>query len=129
MRMPLRWGDMDAMGHVNNVMYFEYLQQARVEWLVSAGYAPDGANGVGPVVVHAHCSFLRQIRYPGDIEIRTAIGQVGRSSIETIQQIVRVDAPDVVCAEGGAKVVWANFVEERSVPIPDALRALLTGSA
>ena len=32
-KMPIRWGDMDAYGHVNNTIYFRYMEQARVEWI------------------------------------------------------------------------------------------------
>jgi acyl-CoA thioester hydrolase len=124
-RMPIRWGDMDAMGHVNNTIYFRYFEQARVEWLESTGHVSEPESGEGPVVVSAHCSFLRQLRYPGDIEVRMAVGKLGRSSIETVQQIVRVDAPELICAEGAAKIVWANYREERSVPLPGPLRSLL----
>jgi acyl-CoA thioester hydrolase len=33
MTIPIRWGDMDAMGHVNNTVYFRYLESARIEWM------------------------------------------------------------------------------------------------
>lgn len=124
LRMPIRWGDMDAMGHVNNTVYFRYLEQARIEWFTEAGFQPD-PKGEGPVIVNAHCSFIRQLRYPGDIEVRTYVGPPGRSSFETIQEIRRVDAPDVLAAEGGAKVVWVNFPMEKSAPLPERVKVLL----
>ena len=37
MEIPVRWGDMDAMGHVNNTIYFRYFEIARLEWLYSVG--------------------------------------------------------------------------------------------
>lgn len=40
-RFPVRWGDMDAMGHVNNTVYFRYLETARIDWMVSVGCNPD----------------------------------------------------------------------------------------
>ena len=49
-RFPIRWGDMDAMGHVNNANYFRYLEIARIEWLHSVGGAPN-PDGFGPVIV------------------------------------------------------------------------------
>lgn len=124
MRMPIRWGDMDAMGHVNNTIYFRYLEQARVEWFTEAGCDPDPL-GEGPVIVNAHCTFVRQLRYPGDIEVRTYVGPAGRSSFETIQEIRRIDQPEIVAAHGGAKVVWVNFPTEKSAPLPERIRALL----
>lgn len=123
--MPIRWGDMDAMGHVNNAVYFRYFEQARVDWLLTFGYPPDSSREEGVVIVNAHCSFLKQLRYPGSIEVRTFVGAIGRSSVETIHEIRRSDAPDVLCAEGGAKMVWVNYHAEKSVPLPDRVRQLL----
>lgn len=124
MRMPIRWGDMDAMGHVNNTVYFRYLEQARIEWFTEIRCEPD-PHGEGPVIINAHCTFIKQLRYPGEIEVRTYVGPAGRSSFETIQEIRRVDQPEVLSAEGGAKIVWVNFPKEKSVPLPDHVRALL----
>ncbi|RJF98799.1 acyl-CoA thioesterase [Noviherbaspirillum saxi] len=124
MRMPIRWGDMDAMGHVNNTVYFRYLETARILWFTEAGFEPD-PGGEGPVIINAHCTFIKQLKYPGDIEVATYVGVPGRSSFETYQKIRRVDQPDVLAAEGGAKVVWVNFPEEKSTALPDRIRALL----
>lgn len=124
LRMPIRWGDMDAMGHVNNTVYFRYLEQARIEWFTEIGCEPNPL-GEGPVIINAHCTFMRQLKYPGDIEVRTYVGPPGRSSFETIQEIRRVDQPGVISAQGGAKIVWVDFPSEKSVRLPDHIRALL----
>lgn len=123
-RMTIRWGDMDAAGHVNNAVYFRYLEQARIDWMSSIGCGPDGA-GEGPVIVNAHCTFLRQLKYPGEIEILTYAGAPGRSSFETMQEIRRVDTPEVLAAHGGAKVVWVNYAQEKSVALAPQMRARL----
>ena len=125
MRMPIRWGDMDAMGHVNNTVYFRYLEQARMSWFEQIDCVPDLASGQGPVIINAHCTFLRQLKYPGEIEVRTFVAPPGRSSIETTHEIRRVDTPDVLAAEGGAKVVWIDYQREKSLPIPDDVRVRL----
>jgi acyl-CoA thioester hydrolase len=122
--LAIRWGDMDTMGHVNNATYFRYLEQARVEWFSAIGCGPN-PGGEGPVIVNAHCTFIRQLKYPGEIEVLTYVGPPGRSSFETIQEIRRVDQPDVIAAQGGAKVVWVNFPSEKSQPLPDSIRGLL----
>ena len=123
-RMTIRWGDMDAMGHVNNAVYFRYLEQARIEWLTAIGCAPDPL-GEGPVIINAQCSFLKQLKYPGELEIKTFVGQLGRTSFETFHEIRRLDTPELLNAEGAAKVVWVNFPLEKSAPLSDALRARL----
>lgn len=129
MRIPIRWGDMDAMGHVNNTIYFRYIESARIAWLEQVGALPDPAgSSEGPVIVNAHCSFLKQLTYPGEIEIATFVGTPGRSSIEVTHEI-RLVGPDgqpgALHAEGGAKVVWIDFKAEKSRPLPDRLRAIL----
>ena len=126
MRMAIRWGDMDAMGHVNNTVYFRYIEQARISWFGQIGAAPDPA-GEGPVIVNARCSFLKQLKYPGEIEVTTLVGPAGRSSFEMVHEIRLVGADGLagpVVAEGGAKVVWVNFPAEKSAPLPDQIRAL-----
>ena len=122
--MPIRWGDMDAMGHVNNTVYFRYMEQARIEWFTEAGCAPD-PMGEGPVIINARCTFIRQLKYPGEIEVATYVGGPGRSSFEMYHEIRRTDQKDVLSAEGGAKVVWVDFPLEKSAPLPEWVRALL----
>jgi acyl-CoA thioester hydrolase len=101
-RIAIRWGDMDALGHVNNTVYFRYMEQARIEWLSSIGCDPDPSTE-GPVIVNAHCSFLKQLKYPGEIEVLTYVGPPGRSSFETMQEIRRVDAANEIYAQGGSQ--------------------------
>ena len=124
--MAIRWGDMDAMGHVNNAVYFRYLEQARIDWLSTIGCAPD-PTGEGPVIINAHCTFLKQLKYPGDIEIRTLVGAMGHTSFETFHEIRRVDEPNVLAAEGGAKVVWVDFLKGKSSPLSEEVRRKLIG--
>jgi len=127
MRQAIRWGDMDAFGHVNNTIYFRYMETARIAFLEQAA-GELNAEGEGPVIVTAYCSFIKQLKYPGEIEVRTYAAAPGRASVEVTHDIRLVDADgnaEVVHAEGGAKVVWVNFAAEKSVPLPAALKALL----
>ena len=122
--IPIRWGDMDAMGHVNNTIYFRYLEIVRIEWLHRAGGAPD-REGSGPVIVNAFCNFIRQLEYPGDILVKHYVANPGRTSFDTFITLERTDEPGVVYANGGATTVWVDFPRQKAVPLPDWLRALL----
>ncbi len=122
--IPIRWGDMDAMGHVNNTIYFRYMEIVRIEWLHSLGGAPD-PKGTGPVIVNAFCNFLKQLEYPGEILARHYVARPGRTSFETYITLERLDDPGVIYASGGAKTVWVDFPAGKSVPLPDWLRAKL----
>ncbi len=122
--IPIRWGDMDAMGHVNNAAYFRYMEVVRIDWLHTLGGPPD-PRGCGPVIVNAFCNFIRQLEYPGSVLARHYVANPGRSSFETYITLERTDAPGLVCASGGAKTVWVDFPAGKSVPLPDWLRAVV----
>ena len=102
--VPLRWGDMDAMGHINNTLYFRYMEICRLDWIIKAGVSTDRA-GQGPVIVNAFCNFLRQLEFPGQVRATLFVAEPGRSSFETYQTLERTDEPGVLYAEGGARCV------------------------
>ena len=126
--VPIRWGDMDAYGHVNNTVYFRYMEIARIDWLDSIAARID-APGQGIVVVNAFCNFHAQLHYPGDLSVRMSVANPGRSSFETYYEIVRRDDPATLYASGGAKTVWIDHAQRRSAPLPPGLRALLEAPA
>jgi acyl-CoA thioester hydrolase len=121
MTIPIRWGDMDAMGHVNNTVYFRYLESARIEWLHSIAGDPNPA-GEGPVIVNAFCNFHKQLEYPGDIVVKMYVSDPGRSSFESWATIERADDPGVIYASGGATTVWVDFPKQKSAPMPEGFR-------
>jgi acyl-CoA thioester hydrolase len=125
MVIPIRWGDMDAMGHVNNTIYFRYFEIVRLEWLFKVG-APTDPNGLGPVIVNAFCNFIRQLEFPGDLLARHYVANPGRSSFDTFITLERTDHPGVIYAEGGSKTVWTDFKAQKSAPLPQWLRALVS---
>ena len=125
MVIPIRWGDMDAMGHVNNTIYFRYLEIVRLDWLFTVGASTD-PQGSGPVIVNAFCNFLRQLEFPGDVLARHYVANPGRTSFDTYITLERTDGPGVVHAEGGSKTVWTDFRAQKSVPLPDWMRALVS---
>jgi acyl-CoA thioester hydrolase len=115
---------MDAMGHVNNTVYFRYLEISRLEWLYSIGVGPN-PGGEGPIIVNAFCTFTRQLEYPGTVRAKHYVANPGRTSFDTYITLERTDLPGVVHAAGGATTVWVNFRAQKSVPLPDWVRTLL----
>lgn len=124
-RIPVRWGDMDAYGHVNNTVYFRYFEQARVEWIEEMGFPVSPDVDGGAVIVNADCTFRIPVNYPATVEIRVYAGQPGRSSVMTWYELL-VDGDDRLFAEGSARMVWMEVATGRSAPLPDALRAACT---
>lgn len=122
-QIPIRWGDMDAYGHVNNTIYFRYMEQARCEWLEAMDIGV-GVGDSGPVIVNASCTFLIPLTYPGTVEVRTFVGEPGRSSIPTHVEM-RIVGDERIYAEGAAKVVWMDTRTGKSMPLPDKVRAAI----
>jgi len=122
--IAIRWGDLDSVGHVNNTIYFRYMEQARIDWFDSLGY-PVGPREEGPVIVNASCTFLKQLNYPGNVEVKTYIGTVGRTSMESWIEMRPSYDPRTVYAEGGAKIVWVNYALGKSQPLPDQIRRVV----
>jgi acyl-CoA thioester hydrolase len=116
MVIPIRWGDMDAMGHVNNTIYFRYFETIRIAWFDSIGCAPDP---------QAFCNFIRQLEYPGEVIARHYVANPGRTSFDTYMTLERTDQPGVICTEGGARAVWVDFPKQKSTPMPEWIRALV----
>lgn len=123
--VPLRWGDMDQIGHVNNTVYFRCFEQARVEWIDRFPEHLDN-NPAYVVIVHTECSFLKELKAPGVVEIRVLAGEVGRSSLMQHYEMRRTDKTDELVAKGSAKMVWVSPETSRSTPIPDRFKPTLT---
>jgi acyl-CoA thioester hydrolase len=124
MRIPIRWGDMDGMNHVNNTVYFRYLEVARIDWALSIG-CPPNPDGEGIVIVNAFCNFFKQLEYPGDVLVKMYVSDAGRSSFESWGTMERPEDPGVIYAAGGATTVWVDFRAQKSMPLPAWLRAHL----
>jgi acyl-CoA thioester hydrolase len=112
------------MGHVNNTIYFRYLEIVRIEWLHRVMGAPDPA-GEGPVIVNTFCNFLRQLKYPGDVLAKHYVSDAGRTSFLAWVTLERVDEPGLFYATGGAKTVWVNYRQGTSVTMPDTVRRII----
>jgi len=123
-RIPVRWGDMDFYGHVNNTVYFRYFEQARVEWIENAGFRVGPDVSTGAVIINADCTFLQPVNYPATVVVKMYGGEPGRSSAMTWYELY-VEGEDTLYAHGSAKVVWMDNSTGKSVPLPDTLRALL----
>ena len=125
MTMPIRWGDMDAMGHVNNTLYFRYLETVRIEWMRGIGCQPD-PKGQGPVIVNAFCNFYKQLEYPGDVLVKMYVSDPGRTTFESWGTMELADQPGVIYAAGGATTIWVDFPTQKAVTLPDWMREIVS---
>ncbi len=125
--MPIRWGDMDAQRHVNNTVYFRFMEQARISFFDRYQVGGGGGNlpaHCSPVVVTARCVYLRALAYPGNVEIRLFLADPGRTSVMTYYEMRPSYDPAVVYAEGDVKMVWFSTLQNKSIPLPALIRGL-----
>ena len=125
MRLPMRWGDMDAMGHINNTVYFRFMETARIDWMCSIGCMPT-ATGEGPIIVNAFCNFYRELRYPGDVLIKMYVSDPGRTTFESWVTMERAEQPGQIHAAGGATTIWVDFPSQKARPLPQWMRDIVT---
>ncbi len=130
--MPIRWGDMDAQRHVNNTVYFRFMEQARITFFDRYGVGGGGGSlpdDCSPVVVTARCVYLRALTYPGSVDIKLFLADPGRTSVKTFYEMRPSYDPDVVYAEGEVKMVWVSQEQSKSVPLPALIRRLASSGA
>lgn len=123
-REPIRWGDMDALRHVNNVQFFRYLESARIEYAMAviAGEVESGGENI--ILADIRCAFRRQLTWPGAIEVYTRTSRVGRTSFGLEQIVCRADTREVV-ATSETVLVWFDFAAQKPAPVPEHLRRRL----
>ena len=128
LKLQVRWGDMDALGHVNNTEYLRYFEQSRIEWLEGLGYRTNG-EGAGPILAKASVTFLKPVVYPSEIEVRLFAARVGNTSFTYPSDIVNGRDASERFTEGEFVIVWFDYTAGKAVLVPEKLRALLTGAA
>ena len=121
--IPVRWGDMDSYGHVNNIIYMQYLEEARVAWFELAGVAMSNVP-FGPVVLQTQHTYLKPVIHPATVVVELRAGVVGRSSLVIAHRLTTAEDPLTVYGEGYCKLVWIDHESGRSVALPEHVRGL-----
>ena len=123
-RLRVLWGDMDALGHVNNVMYFRYMEQARIGLFARLVPEEHAWKSLGMVIASTSCDFKRALVYPADIEVRVYTEPPGGSSLGTVYEIAPAGEQQP-WAVGRATIVFMNLELDRPTRIPDFVREKL----
>lgn len=121
--IKMRWGDMDALGHLNNTYYFRYMETARLEWLESVN-APLEPEKTGPVIAHIACDFKKELVYPADVVIRSYVTHLGRTSMKMDHEFLLAGDEQTIYATGHVVLVWVDYLNGGSIEIPANIRAL-----
>ena len=125
-RVPVQWGDMDALGHVNNAVYFTWFESARIALFERVGLAITGVPEVGPILAHTRCDFLAPVRYPGEVLAGTRIERLGTTSFTMDYEAALAGDPERPVARGQGVVVLIDYRDGSKVPLSASLREALS---
>jgi acyl-CoA thioester hydrolase len=121
--LPLRWGDSDALNHLNNTLYFRMMEEARMQILYEAGLRLPADTG--PILAHASCDFLRPLTYPASVRVTHTVTRIGRSSLELDLVLEKAGDDGGPYARGRNVLVWMDYVANRPRPWPAETLAAL----
>jgi acyl-CoA thioester hydrolase len=124
-RVPVQWGDMDALGHVNNAVYFTWFESARIALFERVGLPMTGVPSAGPILAHTRCDFLAPVRYPADVLAGTRVEGLGRTSFTMEYEVALASDPERPVARGAGVVVLIDYRDGSKVPLPETLREAL----
>jgi len=120
--MMVAWGDMDANQHVNNTVYFRYMEHARLQCFAEMGFSKMQAEtGIGPILSWTDCRFRRALTYPDTVSIGTRIRDV-ESDRFVMDSVIVSHAMRQVAAEGQQRVVIYDYRKNQKAPLPDSIR-------
>ena len=122
--IPVQWGDQDLFGHVNNIHFLKWFESARVAYMTRCG-ARLTKEGVGPILAAIQCDYIKQIRYPDTIVVGATLSKLGNSSL-VLHHELWSQSQNELAARGDSTIVMFDYVKQKSVRVPDAIRDQMT---
>jgi len=119
--LRLDWSEMDLFGHINNVMYFKYIQASRVNYWETMGIAKDfSTTKVGPILASTKCNFLKPLHYPGNIIIQARMEFIKNTSFGIEHQILNEQGE--IAAIANDVIVMYDFNKNEKVVFQELLK-------
>lgn len=125
LRIPTRWMDNDAYGHVNNVVYYSYFDTAVNKFLIEGGSLDIASSDVIGLVVETQCRYFRSVTFPDMVDAGIRVGKLGTSSVRYEVGLFRND-DETAAAQGHFVHVYVDRATGRPSPVPDRARRLLS---
>ena len=117
--LAVRWGDMDAVGHVNNATILQYVESGRIDYFVnvmnSFGHTEDG-----PILGEITCRYVAQLKYPADLIVGTRVVRFSPRTV-TLQTGIFVDDTAELAAVAHATIVWFDYQAQHATPVPTSI--------
>lgn len=127
LEIPVAWGEMDALGHVNNAVYFRWFESARMVYFERTGWMELAARtGVGPILHSTAARYRSPVTHPDTVHVGVRARQLAADRFLT-EYLVWSSAQQVVVAEGNGTVVAFDYREQRKTALPEPVRQAILG--
>ena len=123
--IPVAWGEMDAFGHVNNVVYFRYFESARIACFAALEYMDlMRQTGIGPILAETSCRFRLPLEHPDTVTVGARISEIGTDDF-LMDYVVVSRRHGRVAAEGTGRIVSYDYENKCKAPLqPELLERL-----
>lgn len=131
LEIPVQWGEMDSLRHVNNSRYLTWFESARIAYFealrgaLPALGASVGGGEVGPILASVTCDYLRPVSYPATVKVGARVSEIGNSSVRMEYAVERADKPDEIHARGTSVIVLVKYATMEKVRVPDDVRGTI----
>lgn len=124
-QIAVAWGEMDALQHVNNVVYFRYFETARIDFF-NRHFPLDELyqSGVGPVISENHARYKRPVTFPDTLEVSVSISDVHADRF-TMHYTVFSQRQQAITTTGSSQAVMFNFKTGKKAPLSPEFLAIL----
>lgn len=123
--LTVQWGDMDALGHVNNARFFTWFESARIALFSRVGVLTSRPSSVGPILATTTCDFLRPVVFPATVVASARVSRVGETSLAMEYEVRDAAAPETLYARGGSVAVLVDYASMQKTRVPDDVRAAI----
>ncbi|APG61470.1 thioesterase [Christiangramia salexigens] len=121
LEIRIDWSDLDMYEHVNNISIMQYLQSGRVNfWEATGIHEYYKKANISTMLVSSKCDFKKALSYPGTAVVKSATDFIGNSSFGLAHNIFNDHGE--LCADSRDVVVWYDFNDKKTRPIPEWLR-------
>ncbi|MDO6619686.1 acyl-CoA thioesterase [Shewanella sp. 10N.286.51.B2] len=123
--IPVAWGEMDALNHVNNAVYFRYFETARIDFFSQINMMKElKETSVGPVLSETQAKFKRPVTFPDTLLVGITISDIKQDRFMMHYRVFS-KAQQAITTTGSAKVVMFNFKTGQKATLTAELLAAL----
>jgi len=119
--IPIAWGDMDALKHVNNILFFKYFETARIKYFEKAGFIETmEKDSIGPILASISAKFIKPLFYPDTVTVGTRVSAIEPTHF--IMEYIIESKSKGIAALGESKLVAYDYRSLKKTALPDIVR-------